>query len=74
MLEAYAKRHVEAGLINLKTVDRALHLFAPLVPYSKSRQNILGGGVSGVKSMLLGLYSYAGDVGVTRHAREFPHT
>ena len=46
----------------------------PMVPYTDSRKNAIPEGESKVRSMVLGLFQYAGRLGISKGTTAFPHT
>lgn len=69
-VDTLAKSYVDSVRITPKKVGKALELFESLILPTKNHLNIEG--FSEVWSALLGVYSYAGDAGISRRAREFP--
>jgi hypothetical protein len=68
LVESLARRYFEQGRHSVLAIEQVLCLLEDVVPHSERRHNTAGSG----KTPGLGLYSYAGQVDISRSSHEMP--
>jgi len=68
--ETLARKAVEEGDFSATAVTAALE--ASDVPLSTNRKNVMQEGVASIRGMVVGLYAYAANVGLSATVKQFP--